>query len=410
MKDFQATRTNGEPYRGVRYREHPSRKHGLHPDRYYFLKFWARGRTMTEGVGWASEGTKPSDAHKRLIDIKAAIKAGTYETPAERKAREESERQAKEEQDAESERAALTFGEVFEGHFFPYSKSQKRNAKSWQREEALFRLWIKPVIGKKALADVAPFDLEKIRSKMKKAGRSARSITYAFQLIRQVFRYAQKNGLFSGEIPTTKVDWPKFDNMRVRYLTEEEAALLLEELLSRSQDLHDMAALSLFTGMRAGEIFSLTWACVDLQNGTLTLLDTKNGRTRTVFLNEPAQAILEAKAPGKPEDLVFPGRGGVKIVQASDAFNRAVDKLGFNNGITDRRQRVTFHTLRHTHASWLVNGGTPIYTVQRLLGHRDLSTTARYSHTSDETLKAAVGKIGKPRKPKKRKKAEAANE
>jgi len=54
-------------------------------------------------------------------------------------------------------------------------------------------------------------------------------------------------------------------------------------------------------------------------------------------MTEAVKAMLQTRPKGAPADLVFPGRNGVKIVQASDAFNRAVDKLGLNEGITDRR-------------------------------------------------------------------------
>jgi site-specific recombinase XerD len=70
-------------------------------------------------------------------------------------------------------------------------------------------------------------------------------------------------------------------------------------------------------------------------------------------------------------------------------------ELGFNAGVTDRRQRVVFHTLRHTFASWLVQNGTDLYTVSKLLGHSDISMTQRYSHLSDDTLQRAVKNLEK---------------
>ena len=71
-------------------------------------------------------------------------------------------------------------------------------------------------------------------------------------------------------------------------------------------------------------------------------------------------------------------------------FGRAVNALGLNDGIADRRQKVVFHTLRHTYASWLVAAGTDLYTVQRLLGHQSIALTERYAHLAPDTLKAAT--------------------
>ena len=218
---------------------------------------------------------------------------------------------------------------------------------------------------------------------------------YLLQIVGQVFRYARNNCLFNGEIPTARVKRPSYDNQRRRYLTRIEAETLLEELAARSRDLYGTAALSLYSGMRAGELFNLTWSCVDLENETLTLLDTKNGKTRTVFLNEQARVILETRPRGKPNELVFPARGGGKIIQISDSFNRAVNKLKWNQDVEDRRQKVTFHTLRHRFASWLVEDGTDLFTVKELLGHADYAMAARYSHVGAESLRAAVKRLSK---------------
>ncbi len=140
-------------------------------------------------------------------------------------------------------------------------------------------------------------------------------------------------------------------------------------------------------------MFSLTWADVDLAYGVLLLEDTKSNKNRPAFMTKAVKAMLRSRTKGAPADLVFPDRKGKKIEQASKTFNRAVDKLGLNEGITDRRQRVTFHTLRHTFASWLVESGTDIYHVQELLGHSDLKLTARYAHIGENSLRTAVQRL-----------------
>ena len=65
----------------------------------------------------------------------------------------------------------------------------------------------------------------------------------------------------------------------------------------------------------------------------------------------------------------------------------------FNQGVNDKKQHVDFHTLRHTFASWLVEGDTNIYLVKELLGHSDLKLTERYSHIGENQLKQAVMKL-----------------
>jgi integrase len=243
-----------------------------------------------------------------------------------------------------------------------------------------------------------PLHLEGIKKNMAKAGRAARTIQYCLAVVRQVFNYASMNNQFIGKNPaasTGGVTRPKVDNRRTRFLSREEAVDLLGELARRSPSLHDMALFSLYTGSRAGEVFSLQWLDIDLFQGTAMLKDTKSGKNRAVFLTDEVKVMLARRRPEDAQagSLVFFGRDGVKIQRISKSFERAVDALKFNEGIEDRRQRVTFHTLRHTFASWLAMDGINPFHLKELLGHSDLKLTERYSHLSESTLKAAALRI-----------------
>jgi len=175
----------------------------------------------------------------------------------------------------------------------------------------------------------------------------------------------------------------------LRYLTRDEAQELLSALLQRSKDTHDAAFLSLHCGLRQGEIFSLRWSDVDFERGLLSIRDAKAG-DRTAFLTTPAADMLKGRGPGKPSDLVFPSARGRKNCEVSKTFSRTVEDIGLNLGIEDSRQRIVFHSCRHSYASWLVEAGTDLYTVQRLLGHKTGTMTARYAHHSPEGLRSAV--------------------
>ena len=84
--------------------------------------------------------------------------------------------------------------------------------------------------------------------------------------------------------------------------------------------------------------------------------------------------------PTRPAGLVFPSRCGGRQASVSKAYDRAVGRLGFNHGIKDHRDKVVFHTLRHTFASWLAIQGTPILTIKELMGHKSIEMTMRYAH------------------------------
>jgi len=384
---------------GVRYRLHPTRKHGVGFDKYFTIRYKIAAKEKSEGLGWASEGWSEKKAAAVLAELKANHTTGEgprtlaeKRTLREKKEREETER-------AQKEKARnITFGEIFTNHYFPQVQHNRRNPRSIQREEALFRLWIAPVIGNRPIREVMPLHLEKIKRDMGKAGRSAASIRYCLAVVRQAFNYALKNRLFSGMNPADKtggVKRPTLDNRRTRFLTREEAEKLLQELAKRSTDVHDIALFSLYTGSRAGEVFNLQWGSVDLQQGIALLKETKSGKNRPVFLADRIKTMLAKRCPENIQatSLVFPGREGKKIVQISDSFNRAVDKLNLNEGVVDRLMKVTFHTLRHTFASWLAMDGINPFHLKELLGHSDLKLTERYSHLSVSSLRDAALRI-----------------
>jgi len=379
---------------GVRWRKHQTRKHGVRADRYFTIRLFVDGKSNEEGLGWESQGwTEVKAATLRAELVENQRRGEGPRTLTEKRALETANRQKKAQQAEREIKDRITFKELAEDDYITHSKATKNNSASWKREEQLFKLWINPVIGKMTLKDVAPIHLEKIKSNMAKMKRSPRSIHYCLSVIRQVFNYAIRHDLFEGVNPVSKVKLPSGDNRCLRFLTREEAGLLLAALATKSPDVHDMALISLHTGMRAGEVFGLTWGDVDVNRGILILRDTKNTRTRAAFMTEAVKGIFRVRKHGAPAELVFCTRQEKKIKQISLTFARAVDALKFNEGVKDRRHKVTFHTLRHTYASWHVEAGTDLYVVKELLGHSDFRMTSRYSHLGENTLHAAVKRL-----------------
>ncbi|HDM75588.1 MAG TPA: site-specific integrase [Deltaproteobacteria bacterium] len=237
-----------------------------------------------------------------------------------------------------------------------------------------------------------------MKAELLKKGKAPATVKHCLVLVRQIINKAIAWGLWYGENPVKKVKLPRLNNQRVRFLSYEEAEILLNHLKTVSSQLHDIALLSLHTGMRAGEIFNLKWQHVDLDNGIIHVADPKSGRSRTTHMTETVKTMFQTIQRGDPEDFVFKSRKGKKISGISKSFSRVIKQLGFNDGITDTRQRVTFHTLRHTFASWLAIEGTPILTIKELLGHQTLAMTERYSHLIPDTKKEAISIIEKKMK------------
>jgi len=384
---------------GVRYRLHNTRKHGVSFDKYFAIRMYVDAKRIEQGLGWATEGWSEKKAAAVLAELKAnkTLGTGPVTLQEKREIRVQAETEAAE-REAEEKARNITYGEIFTKHYYPHVQHNRRNQRSIEREEDLNRLWIAPVLANRPIREIMPIHLERIKKNMAKAGRAPRTIQYCLAVVRQVFNYALNNNLFAGKNPagaTGGVKRPKVDNRRTRFLSRQEAADLLTELSKRTPDVHDMTMFSLYTGARAGEVFNLKWGDVDLFQGVAMLKDTKSGKNRAVYLTQEVKAMLARRQPENAQSsaLVFPGRNGIKIARISNSFAKAVNKLNFNEGVTDSRQRVMFHTLRHTFASWLAMDGINPFHLKELLGHSDLKLTERYSHLSESALKAAAMRI-----------------
>jgi len=379
---------------GVRYRESANHWRGVQRDKYFTIRYKLNGKDKEEGLGWASEGWTAVKAYDRLKELKENRKNGEGpQTLAEKRKLEATRKEIIEAEQAQSEKDAVTFGNFFTKTYLPQVTADR--PKSVRADEGLYNKWLSDAIGTLPFPQISPFHIEKIKKKMTDAGRSPRTIEYCLAIVRQVFNHARRLEVFAGECPTSKVKRPKIDNARMRYLTPEEADLLLRALAEKSVDVHDMALLSLHCGLRFGEIAALQWQDVDLVKSVLTIRDAKAG-SRTTFLTEQTKSMFAARSAGKPSEYVFPARKSQenrnkgKRPNVSKTFFRVVEKMGLNKGITDRKLKVNFHTLRHSHGTLLYEATHDLYLVQKSLGHKTGAMAQRYAKMTETRLRDAA--------------------
>jgi integrase len=179
--------------------------------------------------------------------------------------------------------------------------------------------------------------------------------------------------------PAEGAKLPKVAEGRTRYLSPTELKAVIE---AAPEWMKAPIALAAFTGMRRGELLSLRWQDVDLTGKRLYLHETKNGSLRVLPLNGLAIRVLESLPSGRPSDLVLAGVDGMRL----SVYTR---RLFSSLKIED----ASFHSLRHTAASWLIMGGVDLYAVGQVLGHRTPRMTTRYAHLSPTYMAGAVSKL-----------------
>lgn len=396
---------------GVRYREHKTRKHGGNrPDKCFSIRYKLDGKDKEESVGWSSEGVTAESAYKILSQIRENIRTGEGpKTLADMRSANEEAEQARQIETERKKQQAITFGQFWDSTYYPYLTATK-SVGSIESETGMYNKWIAPVLSNVPIQELKPRQVETIVRKAQSANRSHATLRYIITVISQMWAKAALYEIVSGECPCRKVKKQREDNRRVRFLTKEEARVLLADLALHSKDMHDIVLLSLSTGLRAGEIHALTWGNIDFEENSIEVIDTKNKHNRHAFMTDEVKAMFQGRYNGNTKtELIFPGKLGKKRRWVGSSFDRAVKRLGFNdtgevikhsNGdveavqITDRRKKVVFHTLRHTFASWLVQAGTPLYTVAKLMGHTTIQMTERYSHMAPDSLKIAAMRIG----------------
>ena len=375
---------------GIRIREHEARKHGIRFDRYFSVYFKVNGKMVEQYLGWASEGWTLEKAQVTINELKQNYKtAAGPVTLKEKRVIEDARKDAEEREKNQIEASNITFKTFFENEYLPIQKTHK-GRDTWIKEEQHGVNWIFPVAGNIPLKDISSFHIERIKKSLLDAGRSPRTIQYCLATFRQVWNHARRAGIVARDSPTMNVKIPKFDNKRQRYLAPAECDSLLEELKKHSETTYYMALLSLDTGMRFSEIAGLQWQNVDFVRETLALMDTKSGKNRTVYMTDRIKAMFSGMPKAGPGALVFPDRNGNRIKHISKIFDEVVVTLGLNQGIDDDRLKCVFHSLRHTHASRLLESGADIYRVKELLGHANVTTTERYSHVTADRLRSAI--------------------
>jgi integrase len=259
--------------------------------------------------------------------------------------------------------------------------------RSYDRDERSL-LKLLPFFGERLLKDINPAMVEAYKQTRlnEPSGRTPQHLTKPATVNRElaclktIFSKAVKNGKAEGN-PTKGVKMEKENNERDRILSPEEYARLLAHC---PRHLKPIVKLAYHTAMRQGEIFSLTWAQVDLKEGFIQLRpqDCKTNEGRLVPFNGEIREMFKGLPRNLPGARVF-NRNGKPISSIREVFEAACRRAEIEG--------FTFHDLRHTAINnWRLQGHD-YFRIMAATGHKTLNVFKRYNTVSKEELKALVG-------------------
>ncbi len=248
--------------------------------------------------------------------------------------------------------------------------------------------WWKAKIGAHTLATITPELLGRHRDQLQtKEGLAPGTVNRYLSALSKAFSNAVKEWHWLRENPLRRVSKKPEPRGRVRYLSDEERAGLLNAC--RKSELPELYLIVLFamtTGMRRGELLGLRWQDVDLERHAAVLHNTKNGDRRSVLIVPEVAALLRehGRVRRLDNDLVFPSRG-----RKAAWF----DTYWYAALAASKIEDFRFHDLRHTAASYLAMSGASVPELAAVLGHRTLQMVKRYAHLSDQHTGAVVERM-----------------
>ena len=225
-------------------------------------------------------------------------------------------------------------------------------------------------------------DVRKHHSKKRGLGGGTKALY--FQKLSACFNNAVKDGIISTS-PMRYVDRFIEPDSERNYLTVDELKLLAATDCD-NDEVKRAFLFSALTGMRWSDISQLKWDDISRIGGGMRIVFRQQKTKGLLYLDISSQAADLLEGCGRESELVFP------YLLSTTCTRSVIGRWVARSGL---RKHITFHCARHTFAVMMLDLGTDIYTLSKLLGHRDLSSTQVYAKILDKNKQAAVAKIPK---------------
>ena len=278
-----------------------------------------------------------------------------------------------------------------EREYLPWLKENR--PASYPSEASFWRRHLLPLLGSKLLDQIAPLDGERAKKAVRDKGLDPRAEEKAIQFLKKALNLAYRWGRLPRDWrnPMREVSVPKFDNRRKRAITPEEWRKLAPILKRKKPTVYGVALFSLLLGLRRSEVLALKWEDVDLKKKMVRLPHEKDPMGRVLPLPSLLIEYLRGVPQGNPGEKIF----RVHKDTVTHVFAEAVKEAGLNEGVSDPRNRLVFHSLRHGFTTILVEMGVSTAKASRLTRHRDLKMFKRYEHLTPEALRQEVEAVAK---------------
>ena len=356
-------------YTGVYYRESTSNGKA---DKTYYITYKDNFNKMRElKIGKYSEGVREAYCNQKRNEFISKIRLGE-EPPIASKHKKKKE---------------VLLSNIANEYF-----KTRKEGKSKQSDLATFNKHLKDYFVD--IESVTKTDVNKLKATLeekvntKGISLSEQTIKNIFGILSAIINFGLKEELIKNDI-TKYYKRSNVDNARERYLNKKEIQQLYDTLkLDHPYFYFIFAKLLLNTGARAATIMNVKKKDINFPQNTIILKDFKNDTTYTGFISQELNVLLQqyTKQFALSDSLFTLGQ-----TTLLRNLGKIMNKL-FNDDLdsSDRKNRVVVHTLRHTFASHLAISGTPIFTIQKLMNHKDIKMTMRYAKLAPDSGRESV--------------------
>lgn len=290
---------------------------------------------------------------------------------------------------------------TLEEYFDQWLNRKKRNVQpgTYEHYESYMRTHIIPGLGHLKISQLEPHHVESFMDEVHEKDLSQRSKKHIFRILSSSLINGKRSGIKEGIMEG--IESPKVDRQQIEFWTQEEVNKFMGSLKSKNHAIPIILALA--TGMRRGEILGLKWSQVDFENKKISVFNQlkkddggkwiispqlkTSTSYRTIDIDHNTVELLKEHLRQQDKDKMKCGPDyhnlglvcatstgdSIKPTYLRTVFNRTIKKSGV--------KKISFHGLRHTHATLLLRDGVHPKVVQERLGHRSIQTTLdTYSH------------------------------